>query len=169
MSVVLSLLVCTHPSWSSSGACSPLWAISKFGKVLWSPTLIHLPHSCYMADLARHPSGTGLTVLCFTLACALDLELLNMLEICMKGNARFVFVKFVSEDLMLTPSRLMMMDDDHQRWTATAMMITTCSSHAQHANPIKINGDRQQWTADDWRHQPDNEATAGARPLQQPR
>ena len=66
-----------------------------------------------MANLASHPSGTGLTVLCFTLACALDLELLNMLEICMNGNARFVFVKFVSKDLMPSPSRLMMMDNNH--------------------------------------------------------
>jgi len=95
-----------------------------------------------MADLARHLPGTGLTVLCFTLACVLDLELSNMLEICMNGNARFVFVKFVSEDLTPSPSRLMMMDNDHWRRTVTAMMMTTCSLHAQHANPIKINGDR---------------------------
>jgi hypothetical protein len=122
-----------------------------------------------MADLARHPPGTGLTVLCFTLACALDLELSNMPEICMNGNARFVFVKFVSEDLTPSPSRLMMMDDDHQRRTATATTMTTCSSHAQHANPIKINGDGRRRMADDRRHQPDNEATASARPSQQPR
>jgi len=77
-----------------------------------------------MTNLARHLPGTGLTVLCFTLACALDLELLNMPEICMNSNARFIFVKFISEDLMPSPSRLMMMDDDHQQQTATAMMMT---------------------------------------------
>ena len=59
----------------------------------------------------------------------------------MNSNARFVFVKFVSEDLTPSPSRLMMIDDDHRQRTATATTMTTCSSHAQHADPIKINGD----------------------------
>jgi len=67
----------------------------------------------------------------------------------MNGNARFVFVKFVSKDLTPSPSRLMMMDNNHQRWTVTATMMMTCLLHAQHADPIKINGDGRQWTADD--------------------
>ena len=64
-----------------------------------------------MANLARHLPGTGLTVLCFTLACVLDLELLNMLEICMNGNAPFIFVKFCLQGSHAGPFKV---DDDGQ-------------------------------------------------------